>query len=225
MTTLATNIVLLLAAILGAGGGFRYFIEPFLRRRRLRKVMATGLWLSCHELRCHLEVIKEKLGDNSTLADNTRNALPKNDFGGRADWFVKAGYFTMITAYKIAAFSSWVKIYQRSVLLADLTTLWSDFITELFQKFDNYKVAASSNTVLWYDYIDAIGEKIVTTENNFRRPLDFSVFCEKYYGDKEFLFYFNQLHMFIHFIGKKDSPWSKAHQDALSNMIDCLKDI
>jgi hypothetical protein len=108
LTTVGGQVLLLLGALFGAGGGLRYFLEPFLQRRRLRKVMATGLWLSCYELRRHLEAIKAKLGRGDASADAMRDALlkiPKNDYGKRPDWFVKTGYFSMITAYKIAAFS------------------------------------------------------------------------------------------------------------------------
>lgn len=151
------QVFVLLGALLGAGGGLRYFLEPVLKRRHLRKVMATGVWLSCYELRRHLEEIKRTLTESGS-ADETREALrkiPRYDFGNRSDWFVKAGYFSMITAYRIAAFSSWMRIYQMAVLQALVTATWSNFISELFQKFDSYKIAASHNTVLWYNYIDA----------------------------------------------------------------------
>jgi hypothetical protein len=208
LLTLSGQILLLLgavlAAVLGAGGGLRYILEPLLKRQRLRKVMATGLWLSCYELRRHMEAIKATLKQNNSMAEEMRDALlkiPRNDFGNRPDWFVKTGYFSMITAYKIAAFSSWMRIYQAAVLQALLTITWSDFISELFQKFDAYKIAASQNTVLWYNYIDAIGEKLISTVGELSSPLGFGEFCKNYHDDREFLYFFDQLHMFIHFMG------------------------
>jgi hypothetical protein len=227
LLTFSGQILILLGALLGAGGGLRYFLEPVLKRRHLRKVMATGVWLSCYELRRHLEEIKRTLTESKS-ADETREALrklPRYDFDNRPDWFVKTGYFSMITAYKIAAFSSWMRIYQMAVLQALLTATWSNFISELFQKFDAYKVAASHNTVLWYNYIDAIGEELIFTAGEFTSPLNFSEFCKKYYEDKEFLFYFDQLHMFIHFMGIKEEPWSRTYQEVLANMICGLQDI
>jgi hypothetical protein len=225
-------------------------------------VMATGLWLSCYELRHHLEEIKITLADSDLRADQMRDALlkiPRYDFGGRADWFVKIGYFSMITAYKIAAFSSWMRIYQTAVLRALLTVTWSpravlmrspavlralltgpiaawksrsaplrvsdrDFASQLFRKFDKYK-KASQNTVLWYSYIDAIGEKIILTEAEFSSPIGFSEFCKKYSEDKEFLYFFDQLHMFIHFMGRTDEPWFSTYQKTLNDMIGALRDI
>jgi hypothetical protein len=152
--------------------------------------------------------------------------IPKNDFPkGRPDWFVKTGYFSMITAYKIAAFSAWMKIYQTAVLRALLTATGSKFISDLFQKFDAYKVAASQNTVLWYNYLESVGEKIIATEGDLSSPVGFNEFCHKYYSDHEFLFYFDQLHMFIHFMGRKDEPWVSNYQHALAGMIDALNDL
>jgi hypothetical protein len=228
LLTFSGQVFVLLGALLGVGGGLRYFIEPVLKRRHLRKVIGTGLWLSSSELRRHLTAIKATLASSNPTADEMRDSLkkiPSNDAKGRADWFVKDGYFCMITAYKIAGFSSWMKIYQTAVLRVLLTLRWSGFISELFQKFDAYKVGASQNTVLWYDYIDAIGEKIIVSEAEFSSPLGFSDFCKKYYSDPEFLQYFDQLHMFIHFLGRPDSHWAAAHQAALSNMIAALESI
>jgi len=227
-TTVSGQILLLLGALLGAGGGLRYFLEPLLQRRRLRKVMATGLWLSCYELRRHLEAIKATLAEGGTSADAMRDALlkiPRNDFAERSDWFVKTGYFSMITAYKIAAFSAWMKIYQTAVLRALLAARRSKFISGLFQKFDAYKVAASNNTVLWYHYLESVGERIIVTEGDLTSPIGFSEFCRRYQNDREFLFYFDQLYMFIHFMGRKDEPWASNYQHALAEMIDALKSL
>ena len=96
---------------------------------------------------------------------------------------------------------------------------------KLFQKFDAYKIAASHNTVLWYNYIDAIGEKLISTVGELSSPLDFSEFCKSYHDDQEFLYFFDQLHMFVHFMGRKDEPWSSTYDKALSDMIGTLQDI
>jgi hypothetical protein len=118
-----------------------------------------------------------------------------------------------------------MKIYQTAVLRALLSETGSKFISDLFQKFDAYKVAASQNTVLWYNYLEAIGEKIITTEGDLTSPVGFSEYCSKYYKDREFLFYFDQLHMFIHFMGRKEEPWASNYQQALAAMIDALNDL
>lgn len=188
-------------------------VDPFLRRGRLGKVMATGLWLSCHELRLHLESISDTLAVDPS--DNeTRQALrkiPINDSHGQADWFVKDGYFSVITAYKIAVFSSWMRIYQLSVLQAVLIRRSSRYTADLFQKFDAFKVAASTGTVLWYSYIDAVGERLIVESGDYSHPADFAQLCKLYFEDQQFLSFFDQLHMFIHFLGRTDDPWKEIY--------------
>jgi hypothetical protein len=92
--------------------------------------------------------------------------IPSSDFEKNADWFVKTGYFCMITAYKIAAFSAWIKIYQTAVLRTLLVARGSKFVSSLFQKFDAYKVAASDTTVLRYNYLEAIEERLIVIESD-----------------------------------------------------------
>jgi hypothetical protein len=226
--TVSGQFLLLLGALLGAGGGLRYFLEPRLQRRRLRKVMATGLWLSCYELRYHLEAIETTFADGGPEADAMRHSLvklPRADFEGHADWFVKTGYFCMITAYKIAAFSAWMKIYQTAVLRALLVARGSKFISGLFQRFDAYKVAASDTTALWYNYLESVGEWMIVTEGDLTNPIGFGEFCRKYKNDSEFLFFFDQLQMFVHFIGRPDEPHASNYKQVLSEMIDALKSL
>jgi hypothetical protein len=226
--TFSGQALVLLGAVLGAGGGLRYLVEPLLKRRRLRRVIATGLWLSCYELRSHLEAIVETLAKSDTIATQARDALmkiPRWDAKGRADWYVKAGYFAMITAYKIAVFSSWMRIYQITVLQALVIGRSSEYTSGLFRRFDAYKVAASRDTILWYSYIDAIGEKLISTEGELNQPLNFSEFCKRYHNDREFLFFFDQLHMFIHFVGREKHERSADHKTAVVNMNRTLREI
>ena len=226
--TVSGQFLLLLGALLGAGGGLRYFLEPRLQRRRLRKVMATGLWLSCYELRRHLEAIQTTLAKGGEPADEMRKSLtkiPSYDYKDNPDWFVKTGYFCMITAYKIAAFSAWMKIYQTAVLRALVVARGSKFISGLFQRFDAYKVAASETTALWYNYIESIGEWMIVTEGDLASPIGFGQFCSKYKNDKEFLTFFDQLHMFVHFMGRPEKEYAPNYEKVLTQMIAALKSI
>ena len=118
-----------------------------------------------------------------------------------------------------------MRIYQLTVLQALLIGRSSEYTSNLFRRFDVYKVAASRDTILWYSYIDAIGEKLISAEGELNRPLNFSEFCKKYYSDEEFLFFFDQLHMFIHFVGRERHERSGAHEAALLNMIRTLSEI
>jgi hypothetical protein len=82
LLTFSGQILVLLGALLGAGGGLRYLVEPLLKRRRLRRVVATGLWLSCYELRSHLQAIVDTLPKGDAIATQTRDALMKIPRGG-----------------------------------------------------------------------------------------------------------------------------------------------
>ncbi len=50
-----------LLAILTFLGVHRFFIEPWLLARQLRKKYATALWIACKELQLHMEQIHSKL--------------------------------------------------------------------------------------------------------------------------------------------------------------------
>jgi hypothetical protein len=179
-------------------------------------------------LRRHLDAIKTTIAKGGPAADAMHDSLvkiPSSDFQKNADWFVKTGYFCMITAYKIAAFSAWMKIYQTAVLRALLVARGNKFVSSLFQKFDAYKVAASDTTVLWYNYLDAIGERLIVIEGDLTKPIGFGEFCRRYKNDEEFLAFFDQLHMFVHFIGRPDEPYASQYQPVLTKMIDALKNL
>jgi hypothetical protein len=228
--TVMTAVIAAAATIAGGGLGaglLRYFFEPRQARARLGRVMATGLWLSCHELSQHLKVVKRRL-DESSGDNETRRALrkiPKNDSRGQADWFVKEGYFCVMTAYKLAVFSSWMRIYQGTVLRAALTGRSNKYTAALFQKFDTFKVAASTNTVLWYSYIDAVGERLIIEAGDDSHPLRFADFCKRYYEDSQFLAFFDQLHMFIHSVGRAEGDWPVRNGKILERMVAALGDI
>lgn len=216
----------IIGALLGAGG-LRYIVEPLRATRRLAKVTATGLWLSSHELLQHLEFLKLTLVANVDDNDTRRSLrkIPKTDFNGEADWFVKEGYFCVITAYKIASFSSWMRIYQTSVLRADLIRKSDKYTAELFKRFHTFKVAASEDTKFWYNYIDAIGERLIIDDSDYRRPMGFADFCKQYAEDKQFLSFFEQLHMFIHFLGITDPKTRESYESTLTKMIEALSKI
>jgi len=85
---------------------------------QLRKKYATALWIVCKELQLHLEQIRRKVSANEIRTINALKKVPDNDFKGRIDWFTKHGYYTTITAYKIAVASSWFHIYQQELLFS-----------------------------------------------------------------------------------------------------------
>jgi hypothetical protein len=83
--------------------------------RQLRKKYATALWISCEELCLHLEEIQHKISQKNTKALDALRKIPDHDFNNRVDWFTKHGYYTTVTAYRIAVVSCWLFIYQRDI--------------------------------------------------------------------------------------------------------------
>src|SRR5260370_38423263 len=79
-----------LLAILTFLGVHRFFIEPWLLARQLRKKYATALCVACKELQLHMEQIHSKVSPNDVKAIHALNKTPDTDFNGRAAWFAKA---------------------------------------------------------------------------------------------------------------------------------------
>jgi hypothetical protein len=198
MSSVSTAITTLLA-ILTFLGVHKFFIEPWLVARQLRKKYATVLWLACKELRLHLEHIRRKVSSHDTNTINALKKIPDNDFRGRADWFTKDGYYTTVTAYKIAVVASWLHIYQQELLFSTYRES-RVFVFDLYEAIDHLKQAFSESTCLWYDYFDAIGSKLVDPKGTVLRPLSFGAFCDCYLSDQQFRKFYEQLHMFIWFI-------------------------
>jgi len=212
-----------LLAILTFLGIQKFFIEPWQAARQLRKKYATALWIACKELQLHLEQIHRKVSANDTNTINALKKIPDHDFKGRADWFTKHGYYTTITAYKIAIVSSWLQIYQQELLFSTYRESRA-FVFALYQAIDHLKRTFSEHTILWYDYFDAIGSKLVDRNASVLRPLSFGAFCDRYYSDQQFRKFYEQLHMFISFIadGKYLANTDKI-RGALDDVIEFLK--
>lgn len=212
------TVITTLLAILTFLGVHKFYIEPWLVARQLRKKYATALWIACKELQLHMEQIRLKVSASNTSAINALKKIPNNDFKDRADWFTKSGYYTTVTAYKIAVVSSWLHVYQQELLFSTYRESRA-FVYALYQTIDRLKRAFSENTCLWYDYFDAIGSKLVDHNAAVLRPLSFGAFCDKYYSDQQFRKFYDQLHMFIWFIA--DGKYL-ATIDKISQALDAL---
>jgi hypothetical protein len=216
-------------ALIAAGGGVKFFLEPMLREIQLRRQHASALWLSCVELRSHLEEVKTQVFRKDLEGRQTKDALlkiPRNDYESEgARWFVQSGYFAMITAYKIASFSAWMRIYQQTLMHYSRRARSKKLMSNLYNRFDQFKSITSHNTILWYYYIDAIGDKITVQEDAIKRPMNFGEFCKNYFQDQDFLHFFDQLHMFIHFLGREEERYVRDYRDRLPAMIASLIDI
>lgn len=220
--SIATAITTLIA-ILTFLGVHKFFIEPRIIARQLRKKYATALWIRCKELQLHLDQIHRKVSAKDVKAIHALKKIPDNDFQGRADWFTKHGYYTTVTAYKIAVVSCWLFIYQQELLFSPYRESRT-FVYALYGKIDELKRAFSENTCLWYDYFDAIGSKLVERNGEILRPLTFSAFCDKYFSDHQFRRFYEQLHMFIWFIADgRYLPTIDKISAALSELMNFLR--
>lgn len=192
-------IIPALLTLLSTLGIFKYFIEPRLIAGQTRKKYATALWIACLELRLHLTEIKNRLIARDETTIGSLKKIPNWDYKGKVDWFTKWGYYTMVTAYKIAEVSSWLRTYQQ-VLLFSTYYKSRDFISSLYNETERVKLAFCKDTILWYYYFDAIGDKLICKSNEILSPITFSQFCDNYYCNQEFRLFYEQLHMFIWFI-------------------------
>ena len=221
LAIISTAITALLA-ILTFLGVQKFVLEPWQTARQLRKKYATALWLACKDLQLHLLQVRDKIQAGEPNAIAALKKIPDNDFKGRADWFTKHGYYTTITAYKIALVSSWLYIYQQELLFSTYSESRA-FVFDLYSKVQNLKKAFSTNTCLWYDYFDAIGSKLVD-HADVLKPLAFGAFCDKYFSDQQFRKFYEQLHMFIWFIADgKYLPTIEHINESLKDLMSFLQ--
>ena len=84
-------------------------------------------------------------------------------------------------------------------------------------------MAASNTTALWYNYLESIGEWMIVTEADLASSIGFGEFCRRYKNDEEFLVFFDQLHMFFHFIGRPEEVYARNYEQVLTEMIAALR--
>jgi hypothetical protein len=212
-----------LAGLLGLA---KYLIEPWYNAQALRRKYATALWIACADLKIHLERIRERVmaGDRQTV--DALKKIPDNDSkrdgSVRPDWFTKDGYYTTSTAYKIAAVSAWLRIYQRELLFLPYAAS-QDFLSKLYTRADRFNTSFSTNTCLWYDYLNAVGDGLLARPSyapaaSTLAPLSFAEFCERYTTDDRFRLFYEQVHMYIWFVADCQKPYLESVQNVLHSL-------
>jgi hypothetical protein len=201
--------------------GFQKFLlEPRYEARITRRKYATALYLACKELALHLDHTTERLNSSNSRVGEAMKKIPNNDFNGNPAWFTKDGYYTTVTAYKIAVVSAWLRIYQNALLFSSYPESQS-FLNDLYSRAQNLKVAFSTGTCFWYYYFDAIGEKLIEEQAHLASTSTFAKFCSCYANDKDFRLFFEQVHMYIWFLGNKDAKYLAT----LPRIQQCLQDL
>jgi hypothetical protein len=224
-----TSIAAIITAAVGLAGLLglaKYLIEPWYNARALRRKYATALWIACGELELQLERIHERVtsGDRQTV--DALKKIPDNDSkrdgSVRPDWFTKDGYYTTSTAYKIAAVSAWLRIYQRELLFLPYAAS-QDFLSKLYERADQLNTAFSTDTCLWYDYLNAVGDGLVARPGSAPAasalaPLSFAEFCERYTTDGRFRLFYEQVHMYIWFVADRQPTYLDSVQTVLQSL-------
>jgi hypothetical protein len=182
-------------------GIYKYYLEPLQAGSALRKKYGTALWIACKELNVHLERIEETLADR-TVFDSLLK-IPTNDWKGEPDWFTKEGFYTMVTAHKIAQVSAWIYIYQQELLFSR-TRASSELLADLYNHASTIRKAFGDSSCLWPEYFDGIGSQYIERVAEFSRPLSFSAFCLRCSSDRGFMQFYDQLHLFIHLMAKDE---------------------
>lgn len=221
LLTITTSLIIAFGLpLLTFLGVQKFFVEPRYEARATRRKYATALYLACKELSLHLGTTLDRLNSTGSRVGDAMKKIPNNDFRGNPAWFTKEGYYTTLTAYKIAAVSAWLRIYQNALLFSSYTESQS-FLNDLYIRAQNLKVAFSTGTCLWYYYFDAIGERLIEDEAKLASALTFAKFCGRYANDADFRLFFEQLHMYIWFLGNKDPKYLAT----LPRIQECLSDL
>ena len=224
LSTLSTLVVTLAIPVLGFLGVQKYYIQPRQEAKVVRRKYATALYLACRELALHLASTLDRLNSAESHTAEAMRKIPNNDFHGDPAWFTKEGYQTTITAHKIAAVSAWLRLYQRELLFSSYPESQS-FLKELYGRAQRLKLAFSERTCLWYYYFDALGDEMIGDGANGASVMTFASFCSRYSQDRQFRLFFEQLHMYIWFLGSRNQRYLDTipHiQTALQELIEFL---
>jgi hypothetical protein len=158
-----------------------------------RKVILYGrpLYLNCYQLEYRLNHILKKLE-----AKNYDEVVPLKRSPSEArslEWFTKDGYYATSSAYVIACLAAWISLFQADVVFLPFRK--RSIAAQFFDLIERFKISVSTNTILWYHYLDGIGEMLVDEKHD--RPMTFSSFSHKLLDDASFRDYYDQLFQFL----------------------------
>jgi hypothetical protein len=214
-------------ALAGLFGFTKYLIEPWFEARNRRRKYGTALWIACEDLRIHLDLIHEKVNANDRETINALKKIPRYDSRASIEWFTKVGYYTTVTAYKIAMVSAWLSIYKRELLFVYYSTT-QKFLSNIYAGSDALNESFGDGTCLWYSYFNALGDKLIVREQcgseSSLLPMSFADFCDRYANDNRFLMFFDQLHMYIWFVANQEQPYLESVKKACKSL-DELKEL
>jgi hypothetical protein len=166
--------------------------ESVAARKKLFRY-AKPLWLDSRELWFRFRHIRRKLdGQDVRHGIEALQAIP--DSSRPLQWYTKYGYYTTSTAYMIASVACWIRLYQHDVVFLNFGA--KSATTEFFKLIEGLKrVLSSHGSILWYHYINGIGDRLVHPKKNV--PLTIYEFTRELHTNPEFQDYFDQLFCFI----------------------------
>jgi hypothetical protein len=179
-----------------------YLIAPrfseSLEARNKLFIYAKPLWLACHELEFRLTMISDKL--SSREQGGPRTSLSFSLASAQSiDWFTKDGYYITSSAYLISAVSCWIQLYERDVVFLRFGR--SSLTKKFFDLVQEFKIRLSSHSILWFHYVNGIGEEL--TDKTGNRPITLSEFTKRLYQDELFKGYYDQLFIFLNEVAKE----------------------
>ena len=83
-----------------------------------------------------------------------------------------------------------LRIYQRELLFLPYAAS-QDFLSKLYTRADRLNTSFSTNTCLWYDYLNAVGDGLLARPSyapaaSTLAPLSFAEFCDVYAMEADF---------------------------------------
>jgi len=102
------------------------------------------------------------------------------------------------TGYLISVVSCWIRLWESDVVF--LSFKKESASSTFYQHVRTFKEQISTGTILWYHYLNGIGDALMDPTN--KRPLSYSDFVLRLTGDEHFRLYLHQLFQFLHEAGE-----------------------
>jgi hypothetical protein len=174
-----------------------YWIGPRLTASRAARekllLYSRHLYFGCGQAEFRLKHISKQM---KVRKPSTINSLKLSLKDGKSlDWFTKEGYYITSTAYLIASVACWIVILQRDVVFLPFRN--KPDTTNFLDLVERFKVGLSTRTILWYHYLDGIGERLILEGKDRPQPMGLSTFSEKLFTCHAFRDYYDQLFQFL----------------------------
>ena len=218
---LIPTIVTAVAGLAGLLGLAKYLIEPWYSARALRRKYATALWIACSDLHIHLDRIRKQMGVGDSRTSNASEDPPKRL--ARESRLVRER--GVLHHHHGIQDRSSLGVASNLSARAALPAVCGEPelpVTALRTR-RRAKSSISTNTCFWYDYLDAVGDRLVSQlgavgSGGSLAPMSFAEFCQRYATDQHFLLFYDQAHRYIHLIGDGQRPYIESMEKVLESL-------